>query len=166
MIQLNRLATRRASELDSATRGEILASIAAALVLAAINFWPLPFHQNPLSRLGLAAVILWAAVTLYRFRVQIRKQPADLAAPGLVHYRMVMQRRRDHLRNTWIWHGPLILACLTLFATILHESIPNFQRLRNMLPFVALLILWIILGIFARRQKAAELQREIDELEL
>ena len=80
--------------------------------------------QAATQEFGLAAVLLWVAATVYRFRRQIWNQPADLAAPGLVHYRMVMQRRRHHL-----------------------------------------LIAWILLGIFVRRNKAAELQREIEELE-
>ncbi len=159
-IHLERLVTRRARDLSSATRTEILTSIGAALFFVAVMSWRLP-----VPGIGVAGVLLWAAFTLYRYRSLIRppKQAGDLAATGLDHYRTVLQRRRDHLKNAWIWHGPLLLACLIPLPTVIQQF---HQRLKNIIPFFALLAFWIILGIYLRRQKAAELEREIKELGL
>ena len=162
-IQLERLVNRRSRDLAHATRTEVLTSVFAATFFVAILSWRLPHGQNPYSQLGYLAVVLWSAITLYRFRRQLWPPPSDFAAPGVEHYRTLLARRRDHLKNVWLWHGPLVLACLTPLAVL----IPQFPgRICNMRPFIALLLLWIVLGIILRRNKAADLQREIDELNL
>lgn len=160
-IHLERLLQRRIRDLDASTRAEILLSIGAALLFVAVLSWRLPPSQYRVLEFTLPAVLIWSAFLVYRLRAVIWTPPADLAATGLAHYRRVLERRRDHLKNAWLWHGPMLLASLSLSVALYKLS---EGRLRNMMPFFALLILWGILGLVMRRRKAAELQREIDEI--
>jgi hypothetical protein len=110
-------------------------------------------------------VIVWATVTVLRYRSSIRHnppQPDGLARTGLEHYRAELLRRRDHLRSAWIWHGPLLLACILSAATLTDRIIPG--RLWDALPVFLLLAGWAVIGIKRRVRQAAELQQEIDEI--
>jgi hypothetical protein len=164
---LERFVTRRTQELEANTRSEILTSIGAAVFFVAVISWRFQATMDRLPQLGVAAVGLWVAFIVYRFRAQIvraSKSSADaLAVTGVEHYRTALTRRRDHLKYTWIWHGPMILACLTLLAILIQHS--GFERLRSVLPFVGILILWVILAQTRRHRLAAGLQRDLDELE-
>ena len=163
-----RLVNRRVQEAHSATRLEILGSLGAALFCAAFLFQQFSANRSPSFQLILAGIVLWTAITAYRFRLQIwpnSAPPGAFAATGLAHYRAVLERRRAHMKNAWIWHGPLFFACLITFATLLQVAFPSMERIRKMLPFSTLLVIWTVLGVILRQRKAAEIQREIDELD-
>jgi len=167
-VNLEQIMRRRTEELYSSTRSEILMSIGAALLFVGVMAWRFAPALGPLQEVGFAAVIVWVAVTLYRFRRRIWRRPARpdaVAATGLEYYRKELEQRRDHLRNAWLWHGPLFLACLVLIAILTGKTFPHFQRLRNVLPLVVLLAVWTGFGLARRRRQARELQREIDETE-
>lgn len=156
---------RRTSELFSTTRSEIISSIGAALSLATIVAWRFAPERDRMVLFGCAGVIAWAAATVFRFRDSIRRhtpQPHALARAGLEHYRVELLRRRDHLRNAWIWHGPLLLACILSAAILTKRIVPG--RLRDTLPVFLLLAGYAVTGIKRRVRQAAELQREIDEI--
>jgi hypothetical protein len=159
---------RRADELYNSTRSEILMSIGAALFFAAVMAWRFGWMQSRLQELGLLAVIAWVAVSLYRLRDTIwRKDPVPpdaLAATGLEHYRKELQRRRLHLRNEWLWHGPLVLACITLAATLTGGMLTGTRRLLSVLPLMIVLVLWTVFGFVRRRRLADVLQREIESM--
>jgi len=172
-VNLEQIVNRRTEALYSSTRSEILMSIGAALLLAGVVAWRIAPAQDPLQELGFAAVIAWVVISLYWFRHRIgRRDPArpDTAATGLEYYRNVLERRRDHLRNAWLWHGPLFLASMILIAiwtgTWTGSTFYAFHSLRNVLPLVALLAGWTGFGFWRRRLQAKELQREIDEIEV
>ena len=85
--------------------------------------------------------------------------------PGLAHYRKELERRRDHLRNAWLWHGPLFLACMILITILIGKEYPAFRGLQRVLPLVLLLAAWTGFGLIRRRRQANELQQEIDEID-
>ena len=164
-VDIDRTQRRRTSELFSTTRSEIISSIGAALIFASIMAWRFAPERDRLVLFGCAGVILWAAVTVFRFRNSIRRytpQPDALARTGLEHYRVELLRRRDHLRSAWIWHGPLLLACILSAATLTKRIVPG--RLRDTLPVFLLLAGYAVIGIKRRVRQAAELQQEIDEI--
>ena len=164
-VDIARIRSRRMSELSSTTRSEIIGSIAAALFFAAVLAWRMAPERETLVLYGCAGVIVWAALTALRFRYSIRRQappPDALARTGLEHYRAELLRRRDHLRSAWIWHGPLLLACL-LSATVLGKRMVA-GRLWDVLPLVLLLAGWAAIGIRRRLRQAAELEREVNEI--
>ncbi len=164
---LERLMQRRAQELHSSTRAEIILSIGAALLFVAVIAWRLAPARDRLPRLGLAVIVAWAVISLYRFRDRIwpaRPPRADaLAATGLDYYRDQLCRRSDHLRNAWLWHGPLVLACAVLAAILIGNTWPGLERLSGALPLFVLLAGWTGFGFARRRRQVRQLQREIDE---
>lgn len=167
-VHLERIVNRRAKELYSSTRSEILLSIGAALIVGVMAWQLAPAHDR-LLEICFAAVITWVVISSYRFRHWIWRRvpvrPDGVAATGLEYYRQELQRRRDHLRNAWLWHGPLFLACMILLAILIRKSLSSYGRLRNVLPFSILLVVWTGLDLTRRRRQGKELQREIDEIE-
>ena len=164
-VDIEHIHRRRTRELFSTTRSEIISSIGAALFFAGIIAWRFTPERDRLVVFACAGVIVWAAVTVFRFRDSIRRhvpQPDALARTGLQHYRTELVRRRDHLRSAWIWHGPLLLACILSAATLTRRIVPG--RLRDALPVFLLLAGWAVIGIKRRVRWAAELQQEIDEI--
>jgi hypothetical protein len=164
-VDIERIHRRETWELFSTTRSEIISSIGAALFFAGIVAWRFAPGRDRLVQFGCAGVIVWAAVTVFRFRYSIRRhtpQPDALASTGLEHYRAELLRRQDHLQSAWIWHGPLVLACILAAATLTTRIVPG--RLWDALPVFLLLAGWAVIGIKRRVRQAAELQREIDEI--
>lgn len=157
---------RRTQQLHLSTRSEIVLSIAAALFFVAILAWRLPLAGFALQPAGLAAAAVWIAVTAFRFRHVIRGSgaPPDTASTGFEYYRRELGARRDHLRNAWLWHGPLLLAALLFAAGFAGRAFPGIDRLRAAAPLAAILVIWVIAGIWRRLRQAAAIQREIDEL--
>jgi hypothetical protein len=164
-VDIRRITGRRTRELFLTTRSEIMSSIGAALFFASVMAWRFASQRDGLLQLGFFAVAAWAVVTLFRFRNSIRDDSPGsgaLARTGLEHYRTELLRRRDHLRCGWIWHGPLWLACMLSAATLASRIVPG--RIRDALPVIFLLAGWTTFGIRRRLRQAAELQREIDEI--
>ena len=168
-VGLEQIVNRRTKELDWSTRWEILMSICAALLFVGVVLLRVAPSRDGFLDAVLAAAGVWAILALVLLRRQIwRREPsrADAAAAtGLEYYRGVLERRRDHLKNAWIWHGPLFLACLALIAIVTGKSFLGFERLRSATPLLALLAGWTVFGVVLRLRQARELQREIDELE-
>jgi hypothetical protein len=167
-VNLKQIINRRTEELSSRTRSEILMSFAAALLLVGMVAWRLKIVHEGVLELAFGAAIAWIAVSLYFFRHRIwRTRPSrrdEIAATGLEFYRAELQRRRDHLRNEWIWHGPLFIALTIFLAVLTGRSNIAFRPLQNVLPVLVLLAAWTGFGIWRRRLQARDLQREIDDI--
>lgn len=166
-VDLEQILKQRTDELYSSSRSEILMSILAALLFIGVVAWRLGPGRDRLEQAGFAAVIVWVIVSLYWFRYRIRRHPPRPDAPaaaGLEYYRAELERRRDHLKNEWLWHGPLVLACVTLVAILTGHVFSGYQPLRNILPLLVLLAAWTVFTVWRRLRQARELQREIDEL--
>ena len=167
-MNIEQIVGRRTAELHSRTRAETLASIGAAALfagIAALRLAPLP---SGTVGIGLAAILVWAAITLYWFRHRIGRDGAGradaVADPGLDYYRKELEKRRDHLRNTWLWNGPLILACVVLFAVLRGKWFAGWERLPGVAPLLLVLAAWVGYGVWRRRRQAGDLQKEIDEI--
>jgi hypothetical protein len=166
-VNLQEIMNRRTQELHASTRSEIVMSVGAALFFLAVIAVRLAPPRDLLQDLAFAAVAVWAGLSLYWFRDRIwrRSQPPDaLAATGLEHYRRELERRRDHLRNEWLWHGPLVLACIVFAVSFAGKPFPGTDRMRGAWPLILLLAAWTAYGIQRRRRQARQLQAEIDEL--
>lgn len=164
-VVIERIHRRRTWELFLTTRSEIIGSIGAALFFVCIVAWRFAPERDRLVQLVWTAVMVWAAVTVFRFRYSIWRpmpRPGALARTGMEHYRAELLRRRNHLRSAWIWHGPLFLACVLSAATFTRRIVP--VRLWDALPVSLLLVGWSVIGIKRRVRQAAELQQEIDEI--
>jgi hypothetical protein len=161
--------TRRARELYSKTRTEIITSVAAPVLFIAVVAWRFGFARDRVVQWGSALILLWIVISLYAMRRRIwgtREPAADaVAAASMDYYRHELQQRRDHLRSLWLWHGPMLLACLVFLGAVFGRVWPAYQRMVNVLPFVALLAVWSVWTLFQRRKQANNLQRELDELD-
>ena len=169
VMDLSQFMNRRVYELYGSTRTEILLSIGAAAFFMVVAAWRLAPVRDPLQRVGFAVVIAWVLISLWWFRQRIRKPEPDapkaLAASGVEYYRKELEKRRDHLRNAWIWHGPLLLACMIFAVSFIGKAFPSPARLRNLLPLVFALLAWTGIGLWRRRRQAQQIQREIDEID-
>ena len=166
-VQLEQIVNRRAAALHASTRSEILMSIGAAVLLAGVVLLRFDQAHRPLVEAGCALVVVWVAATLYRLRAQIWQMPArpDAAAvTGAAYYRRELERRRDHLRDAWLWHGPLILAFVVLTGIWSGWRFLSFATADRVAPLLVVLVLWTVYGLRRRLRQAKELQREIDEL--
>ncbi|MGC4050588.1 MAG: hypothetical protein QM757_14520 [Paludibaculum sp.] len=168
-VKLNLIVDHRTQQLYASTRSEIVVSIGAAIFFLAIMAWRIHTPPDRLQLLGYGLVFLWIAASLYWFRDRIwrRDQPPaeSVAAPGLDYYRQELQRRRAHLMNAWLWHGPLFLACLVFVVSFAGRSFPNVERLRSVLPLGLLLALWTAAGFWRRFRQAQEIQKELRQLD-
>ena len=128
-----------------------------------------PFHDR-LPEIGFGAVLAWVVISLCTgFATGSGGEtplPDAVAAAGAEYYRKELERRRDRLRNPWLWHGPLFLACAFCWRSWRRETFRGYQDLRNVLPLVVLLAVWTGYGVVRRRRQAVELQQEIDEMSL
>lgn len=167
-VKLNLIVDHRTQQLYASTRSEIVVSIGAALFFLAVMAWRIDGPPDRLQQLGYGLVLLWIAASIYWFRDRIwrKDQPPveAVAAPGLEYYRKELQRRRAHLLNAWLWHGPLFLACLLFVVSVAGHSFPNAERLRSVVPLGLLLALWTVMGFWRRYRQAQEIQRELDQL--
>jgi hypothetical protein len=149
-------------DLRRRTRSEIWGSIAAAALLAGVVALRMG-SRTPMA--GVAAAALWIVVTVVWFRDRLRRERVDdVAAPAAEHYRRELERRRDHLRNVWVWHGPLIAACVMLAGVMGRERMLAAKQLWTVAPLVVALAVWVAAGVVARWREARRIDEELDEL--
>ena len=165
-VIVDQVIRRRTEQVHMSTRSEIVMSIVAALFFVIVMAWRLPPAGFAVQPLALAAAALWIAITVFRFRGVVwgAASPPDAASTGLAYYRRELEIRRDHLRNAWLWHGPLLLAALLFLASFAGPRFPGMDRFRNAAPLFVILVIWIVIGIRRRFRQAAGIQREIDEI--
>jgi len=166
-VNLQPFIDRRTQELHWNTRWEILSSIAAALFFLAIA-WRLAGQYGGLQPYAFGAVIAWALISLVSFRRRIWNRdvppPDAVAANGLEFYRRELESRRDHLRNAWIWHGPLALACVIFALTFADRRYPGFDRWQSAAVLAVVLAIWTAIRVRTRLRMARRIQQEIDAL--
>jgi hypothetical protein len=157
----------RADELHWRTRSEILGSIASLFFVAVT--WPIaPVHRG-IQQYGYATAVVWVVVSLVWFRRRIWSRDAStpdaMAANGLEHYRRELQTRRDHLRNAWIWHGPLVLACVIFALTLAERGYPGAFGVQSLAPLAVFLVAWTVFRIRTRLRMARQIDEELKDLD-
>jgi len=166
-VNLEQIVNLRTEQLHASTRSEILMSIGATLLLVCVTLLRFGPARNPTEEVGCGLIVVWLAITLCRLRSRIwGPVRPDAAATGVEYYRQELERRRDHLRDAWLWHGPLFLACLILAGVWSGWRFLSYTTLYRVLPLVTLLAIWTGYGLWRRLRLAKELQREIDEIAL
>lgn len=165
-VIVDHVMNRRMQQLHVSTRSELVMTIFAAAFLIGMLAWRLPPAGFAMHPVGLVAAALWIVITAIRFRHIIWGSAAapDTAATGVAYYRRELEIRRDHLRNAWLWHGPLLLASGIFIGSFAGRAFPGMDRFRNAAPLFLIVVLWIVIGIRRRYRQAAEIQREIDDL--
>lgn len=162
---------RKMRELHAKTRRQLLGTLAGPLVAAffcAFAIRAFPSVQQAFNQL-FAFALVWSLVGLYILNRGMWSvtMPGDAGlSTGLEFCRQEIERRRHLVRRSLLWgFGPILLAIGTFIfalATIAGKEKGIFP---NGLPFLALVVVWIIGYFIIRLREQRELNREIDELD-
>jgi hypothetical protein len=159
----------RARDLHARTRRELLGSIATPVIVIGMSGWGIALTHNTALRLIFALGIVWALAGQYFLHRGMwpATLPGDAALnTGLEFYRREVTRRRYLFGRVLQWSfGPAMLSVGAWIATII--MLGNRQNLHpfvNMIPFLALLFIWIVAVFVIRMRHERELRREIDDL--
>jgi hypothetical protein len=119
--------------------------------------------QEMIPRIGWCGVSLWCLFSAWRgYRLLRAPKPLAASAPAtsLEFYRGELEKRRDRLRKSWGEAG------LTwLFAALALIILPEVKQwLRNGLPFLALLTVWLVAFFLIRKRQTRRLREEIEAL--
>jgi hypothetical protein len=165
-----RLIRSKARELQSKTRRKLAGMLVGPLATAFLyafgirQFPALGCVLHPLF----ASALVWSLAGLYFLNRGMRSTefPGDAGlSTGLEFCRREIERRRNLLRRVLLSSlGPMLLALATLILALAMVGTSDRGLFPNGLPFLVLVVAWI-LGYFVMRQREVrELQREIDEL--
>jgi hypothetical protein len=155
--------TLRSRRLYAITRSEILTALSATLFFAIVLV--LRFGFDKMVAAGLALVTVWGVITLYCLRRRVWSVRNDaFAASGVEFYRCELEQRRKHLMNAWLWHGPLLLACIALAGVAIGTGTLAYKRLPQVSPLLIALVVWSGFSIRLRRREAKAIKRELDEM--
>ena len=159
---------QKARDLRAKTRRQVLATVAAPLVVA--FFYVLCIKQFP--NLGtvlhplFAFALAWSIAGLYFLNRESRPGtlPADAGfSTGLEFCRNEIRRRQNYFRRDLLWSlGPILLAMGTLLMALVIVLGPAlFVRAA---PVTLLAGAWIAAYLFMRVRRQRELQRELKDL--
>ena len=164
----SKLIQQKARDLRAKTRRQLLGTLAGPL--ASGFFYAFGLSQFPSLRQLLhplfAVALLWSLAGLYFLNrgMWSAAMPPDAGLhTGLQFCRREVDRRRDLLGRQLLWSfGPIVLAITTfILALVLISS----HILPNGIPFLVLVIAWVIGYFIMRLRERRELQREIEELD-
>jgi hypothetical protein len=143
-----------------------------SLLVAGISAYGIASGDGPVLRAIFGFAIAWSVAGQYFInRGMWSAMLPEVAAlsTGLESYRREVERRRYLSGRVLLWSfGPVVLSIATLIALIMSFGIRQGMLLKgtllNMIPFLTLVVLWLV-GVFViRMREQRELQREIDEL--
>jgi hypothetical protein len=162
------LIRQKARDLHAKTRRHLLGSLAApAVVVFLYVFCMNQFHQLPQGEHALFALALaWSIVGLVLLNrgKWSAEMPEDAGfSTGLEFCRGEIERRRDYFRRVLLWQlGPVILAIGTPAVALMMASGTGIAS--KAVPFLTLLVVWIVAYLLFVARKRRELQRELKEL--
>ena len=160
----------KARELQSKTRRKLIGLVVGPLAVAFLYV----FAIREFSSLGqvlhplFASALVWSLAGLYFLNRGMRSAgfPVDAGlSTGLEFCREEIDRRRNLLRRVLLWSlGPILLALATFILGLAAIGTGNRGLFPNGLPFLALVVVWILSYFVIREREFRELKHEIDEL--
>jgi hypothetical protein len=167
---ISKLIAQKSRELRTKTRRGLMGTVTAPL--AAGIFYAFSMKASPALRQMLQPLILfalsWGLAGVYFLNrgMWSAAMPGDLGLKtGLQACRLEIERQRDLARRVLVWSfAPLMLTVATFILAL--ALIPPRGRgiFPNGLPFLIVLVVWIVLFFVLRSREQRKLQREIDEL--
>jgi hypothetical protein len=165
-----KLIQQRSRDLHAKTRRKLLGTLAGPLAASFFyafgmkEFAPLRQVLQPPFALALA----WSLAGLYILNRGMWSAvvPGDAGlSTGLEFCRREVERQRNLLRRVLLWSfGPVLLAIGTLILALSLVGTRDRGIFPNGLPFLILIVVWIVGYFIVRLRDQRELQREIDEL--
>ena len=167
---ISKLIEQRSRKLRAKTRRGLIGTITGPLV-AGIFYW-YSMRAFPALRQVLqppfAFAIAWGVAGLYFLNrgMWSAVMAGDIGLNrGLEVCRQEIERQRDLVRRSLVWSfGPLMLAVATFVLALAMVSTRERGIFPNGLPFLVLMVVWIVSWFVIRFREQRGLQREIDEL--
>lgn len=161
----------KARELHAKTRRQLLGFVTAPLSVVffyvfGIKAFPSSLQQmlHPLFAFALA----WSLIGLYFLNrgMWFPALPGDAGfSTGLDFCRREIERRRYLLRRVLLWSfGPVLLAIGTFILALAMVGTRERGIFPNAMPFLTLVVVWIVGYFVVRMREQRELQREFDAL--
>jgi hypothetical protein len=165
-----KLIRSKARDLQAKTRSQLLGTAAAPLAAAflyAFGIREFPALEHVLHPL-FAFALVWSLAGLYFLSggMWSSVMPGDAGlSTGLEFCRGEIKRRRYLLRRALLWSlGPVLLAIGTFILALAMIGTKDRGLFPNGLPFLALVVIWLLGYFVMRAREQRELKREIDEL--
>ena len=165
-----KLIRSKARDLQAKTRKQLLGTLAgpfAAALFYAFGIREFPLLRNLLHPL-FAFAFAWSLIGLYFLNrgMWATAMPGDAGlSTGLEFCRQEIERRRHLLRRVLLWSfGPVLTAIGTFILALAMVGRGTRPILPNGLPFLALVVVWILGYFVMRAREQRELRREIDAL--
>jgi hypothetical protein len=165
-----RLIQQRSRALRTRTRKKLLGTLTGPLATGLVyafgmrEFATLRQLLQPLF----AFAVAWSVVGLFFLnrRMWSAIAPPDVGvASGVEFCRIEIERQRDILRRVLLWSlGPLLLAIGTFVLALAMVGTRDQGIFPNGLPFLTLIVVWIVAYFVIRLREQRGLQRELDEL--
>jgi hypothetical protein len=165
-----KLIQQRSRDLRDKTRRKLLGTLAGPL--AAGFFYAFGVKEFATVRQVLhplfAFALAWSLAGLYFLNrgMWSAVMPGDAGlSTGLEFCRREVERQRDLLRRVLLWSlGPVMLAIGTFILALAMVGTKDRGIFPNGLPFLVLVVLWVVAYFVLRWREQRELEREIDEL--
>jgi FtsH-binding integral membrane protein len=159
---------QKVREHHAKTRRQLLKTLAGPLTVIfcfALAMKQFP-AQQPLLQPLFAFAFAWSLAGLYFLTKGKWSGPVPVDAgfsAGLEFCRREIERRRDYFRRVLLWSfGPVLL---TIGAIILALAMVGGRRIfPNAMPFMSLVVVWIVGYLAMRAREQRKLQLEIEEL--
>ncbi len=165
-----RLIQQRSRNLRRTTRKKLLGTLTGPLAAGLFcgfgmrEFASLRQVLQPLFAFALA----WSLIGLYFLnrRMWSAEMPADAGlSSGLEFCRMEIEKQRDLLRRVLLWSlGPMLLTIGTFILALAMVGTRDRRIIPNGLPFLILIVVWIVAYFIIRLRERRALQGELDEL--
>ena len=169
-IMISKLIEQRSRELRAKTLRKLIGTV--AFPLAAGLFYAYSMKEFPALRQVLqppfAFAVAWGLAGLYFLNRGMWSaamlRDAGLRT-GLESCQREIERQRDLVRRVLVWSfGPVMLAIATFVVALAMVSTRERGIFPNGLPFLVLMVVWIVSWFVIRFREQRGLQREIDEL--
>jgi MFS family permease len=169
-IMISKLIEQRSRTLRAKTRRGLIGTVTGPL--AAGFFYAYSMKAFPALRQLLqpsfALAVAWGLAGLYFLNrgMWSAVTPGDVGLnTGLEVCRLEIERQRDLARRLLVWtFGPIMLAVATFILALVLVSTRERGIIPNGLPFLIVLVVWIVSFFVIRWRQLREFQREIDEL--
>ena len=124
---------------------------------------------GPVLQVPFVCAVAWSLAGLYFLNRGMwpATMPGDAGlSTGLEFCQREIGRQRDLVRRVLLWSfGPTMLAIATFVAALAMVSTREKGLIPNGLPFLILVVVWIVAWFVIRLREQHELQRQFDELD-
>lgn len=165
-----KLIEQKSRDLRAKTRKKLLGTLAGPLAAGLFYLFgtkEFPSLQ-PLLQPLFALALVWSLAGLYFLNRGMwpAAVPGDAGlSTGLQSCRREIERQRALVRRVLLWSlGPALLSIATLIAALAMAGTRERGILPNGLPFLLLVVAWIVGYFMIRLKEQRTLQREIEEL--